>query len=483
MNDTKIYSLHMGPATCAVDLGDGSERGEYVNQDYVLNKIGRPHRGINLMYCYYPLDKGWPVRASVAFEPTDKTNAWAYPYDDYFPYEGGLNGNKNAEVFNQIRDIRRHGQDVVFTLTADPHISDEHIIAIANDMKPFGRVLFRLNHEATGSWFSFNKRCTYQEVADFFVRFTNIMHEHAPNVKMILCIGGVENLNEEKIVMEEIFSEAVRVTDIWSVDKYMALHWGWPHDVADKGGHSHSYTGAGPVYDMTKASYERFKYICGGTVKPMVMSEFNADGDVTGPYDQCKTIRHYCDKLIEDNATWFSGLTFYQFRDRGRLGLEWEDPNNPEVGIELPALKEYKQIINQEWFMPKMEMGAELTLPATLRWGGAEDAEGIAVPVHLEKDPVFCELHFSDDDDSNLMIECNGRWFYKSPKCKFVDLMPAFFENRLEGEKDLTVKFFAPPASGENDLSIDGGDVNAYATVKELPKLRIRYEAVIPYHG
>ena len=35
----KLYSIHMGKAKCAVDLGDGSERGEYVNQDYI--QIGR----------------------------------------------------------------------------------------------------------------------------------------------------------------------------------------------------------------------------------------------------------------------------------------------------------------------------------------------------------------------------------------------------------------------------------------------------------
>ena len=33
MSEYKIYSLHMGKAKCAVDLGDGSERGEYVNQE------------------------------------------------------------------------------------------------------------------------------------------------------------------------------------------------------------------------------------------------------------------------------------------------------------------------------------------------------------------------------------------------------------------------------------------------------------------
>lgn len=61
----EVYRIHMGKAKCAVDLGDGSERGEYVDQDYILAKMGRPHRSISLMYCYYPLDEGWPGRASV----------------------------------------------------------------------------------------------------------------------------------------------------------------------------------------------------------------------------------------------------------------------------------------------------------------------------------------------------------------------------------------------------------------------------------
>ena len=69
----------MGPAKCAVDLGDGSERGEYVNQDYILHKMGRPHRAISLMYCYYPLDKTWPVRARHAFADQEVSFQWDYP--------------------------------------------------------------------------------------------------------------------------------------------------------------------------------------------------------------------------------------------------------------------------------------------------------------------------------------------------------------------------------------------------------------------
>ena len=475
MSEQKIYSVHMGKAKCAVDLGDGSERGGYVGQDYILRKLGRPHRGINLMYCYYPLDKGWPERARVAFPSTDSTNAWGYPYDDYFPYRGGLQGDKNAEAFEQMRDIRRHGQDVIFTLTIDPHVSDEHLIAIAEDLRPFGRVLMRINHEATGSWFSFNKRCSYKEVADFFTRFAKIIHKHAPNVKTILCAGCVERHTQGKLEMEELFLEAAKETDIWSLDKYFTLHYGYPNDIAEKGSGTYTYNGNGPVWDSAKATVERYREVTGQD-KPLVMSELNTDGDVTGPYDQAKMVRAFCDRIVNEKAEWLSAFTFYQFRDRGRLGLEWEDPNDPNVGVELPMLKEYKEIISQDWFKPEMTLGEEIKLPARLRWGGAEDAEGIALPIHFESDPVFCELSFNGND--NLMMELNGMWFYKAPGTKFVDLMPAFFENRLGGETDLTLKIFAPPASGENDVS---GSVDNYSVISELPAVRIRYEPVQPF--
>lgn len=95
-----VYRIHMGKARCAVDLGDGSERGEYVNQDYILGKLGRPHRSISLMYCYYPLDEGWPGRASVVHASPDVSFAWDFPYDDYFTYKGGLGGNTDGEPFS-----------------------------------------------------------------------------------------------------------------------------------------------------------------------------------------------------------------------------------------------------------------------------------------------------------------------------------------------------------------------------------------------
>ena len=475
----KIYKIKLGKAMCAVDLGDGSERGEYVGQDYILRKLGRPHRSISLMYCYYPLDKQWPARISEAMKDADVSFQWDYPYDDYFPYLGGIGGNTDGEPFTCMRDVRRHGQDVTLTLTIDPAVTDEMLAAIGDDLRPFGRVFLRINHEATGNWFSFNKRATYQEVADFYCRASRIIKEHAPNVQTILCIGGVENPEKGgKIEKEKEFAQAVRETDIWSVDKYMALHWGWPYDVAEPGGNSHSRSSVNSTYEHTKLSYERFKYLCGGQVKPMVMSEFNADGDVTGAYEQAEMVKLFCDRLKAEKADWFTGFTFYQFRDRGRLGLEIEDPNDSNVGIEQPVMQTYKEIIHDEWFMPSMTEQGEVTLPVTLRWGNSEDAEGIAIPVHFDSNPHFCELIF--EDDSNLMIELNGRWFYKSPKAKTIDLMSAFYEKPLSGSTDMTLKIFAPPATGENDLSAGDGIFNYYYTLEKLPSVRIRTAPVEP---
>ena len=475
MCENKLYALHMGKAKCAVDLGDGSERGEYVNQDYILHTLGRPHRSISLMYCYYPLDEGWPGRASVVHAKPDVSFAWDYPYDDYFTYKGGLGGNTEGEPFNYMREIRKHGQDVTLTLTIDPHVSDEHLIAIAKDLRPFGRMMLRINHECTGDWFSFNKRCTYKEIGEFYCRAHRIIKEYAPNVQTILCTGGIEP-GKETIEKEEDFADAVRCTDMWSIDKYFALHWGWPYDIAERGGTSHNRLVIADVYDYTKKSYERFSELCGGVKKPMMMSELNADGDVTGPYEQAAMVKEFCDRLKKDNATWFTSFSLYQFRDRGRLGLEIEDPNNPDVGIAQPLMETYKEIIHDEYFLPEMTIGDEVKLPMILRWGGAEDAEGIAMIVHFEGNPHFCEAVF--EDDSNLMLEINGTWFYKSPKAKTIDMMSAFFKKPLEGPCDLSLKLFAPPASGENDISTEDGLYNCYTRIDRLPKLRLRFEPI-----
>ena len=476
----KITKIRLTPAQCAVDLGDGSERGFYVDQDYILSRLNRPHRAINLMYCYYPLDEGWPARAQDAFADKEVDYAWAYPYDNYFPYQGGLEGNREGEPFNFMKDVRRHGQDVILTLTCDPHISDAQIAAIAEDLKPYGRMMLRLNHECTGTWFAYTKRSTYKEIADFFVRFKKVLSLIAPQVKIILCAGMVFDLENPVIDKEEEFMEAGRVTDFWSMDNYIALNWGWPYEVAEKTNSQHMLMGSKTVFDRMKATYKRYVEIY-GVKKPFVLSELNVDGDVTGAYRQAEIMKDFYEMVRNDPDKTCAGITLYQFRDDGRLGLEFTDPNNTANGIEWPLLPVYRDIIDDDFFKPGCEDCGETKLPATLRWGGSEDSEGIAMELEFEGDPVFAEANFTGDlVDANLMLELNGRWFYKAPGAKFIDFMPAFYGKKIPAGTKLSLKIFAPPADGVNDPG-QGEDwlTNYYYTLKSLPDIRLRFEPVM----
>lgn len=472
---------------CALDLGDGSERGFYVNQDYILGKLGKVHRGISLMYTYYPNDKEWPTRASKIDTGREATGAWDYPYEDYFPYRGGREGLHNDEPFNFMNEIRKHGQDVVLTLTIDPALTRDDIILLAKDLRPYGRLLLRVNHECTGSWFCYTKRATYQQVSDFFVMVANVMHEYAPNVKMILCAGLYEDATG-KLEMEDIFLPAHKVADIWSGDNYLSLHWGWPNDVATKETANYGDWDVDTVYAKFKKTIHRLREITGQD-KPMVLSELNADGDVNGPYIQAQKMKHFMELVEKDDEKWLSAFTLYQFRDDGRLGLEITDPNNSDVGIEQPLLRTYREMLHRPYFSQKIESGDEVKLPAKLRWGNSEDAEGVEVNVKVEKDPLFCELYFKDEKlkAMNLMFEFGGHWFYKAPGVKCIDLMSYFFEHKITAPTTMKLRIFATPADGLNHPA-DGSDPfkaeigdwmnNYYAELPALPEIRVEYEPV-----
>lgn len=465
----KWYGIHMGPAKMALDLGDGSERAEYVSQDYILNVLGRPHRNINLMYTYYPNDVQWPQRISEACKDMEINYQWDYPYDDYFPY--GVNG----EPFESMKDIRKHGQDVTLTLTIDCSLSDERLRKIAADLKPYGRMKLRINHECAGDWFTHNRRFSYKEVADFFVRFTKIIKEEAPNIETIFCAGFSQGKNMP-VDHEEDFKEAYQAADNWSADCYLALHYGWPYDIAEKGSGRYNFSTVDNYYNLFKNTAARLTEIT-GCKKPMITAEFNTDGDVTGPRHQGESVKRFYEKFRDEGADWFKAVTFYQFRDRGRLGLEMEDGNNKSVGIAQPIMKEYKELLADPYFMPKMKHLEETGFPYGFRWGGAEDADGLATLIHFENAPEFCEVSF--EDEIGLMMEINGKWFYKAPHNKTMDLMPAFFDNMPDGEKDIEFKIFATPDNGVNEKGTsEDWNMNFYKELVHEPEFRIRYEPV-----
>ena len=483
---TEVNRVRLTPAGCGLDLGDGSERGEYVCQDYILQKLGRPHRNIGLMYTYYPNDREWPVRSSEAYPEMEVHGQWDYPYDDYFPYTGGIGGNTEGQPFEQMRDIRRHGQDVTLTLTADCAITDEQIRAIARDLRTFGRMRLRVNHECAGTWFTHNRRYSYREVGDFFVRFAKIVKQEAPNVDMIFCSGIVTP--DGKLPREEEFLEAYRIADVWSADKYFALHFGWPFDICEKGDLSFMAEAVSGYLRNVDKTVRRLMEITGGPQRPFSASEFNIDGDVTGPAAQGESLLRFADYMAKEQPNWMYSMSMYQFRDRGRLGLEMEDPNCPEVGIEQPLLEDYKKVMQMPYFRPGVETVEPLSAASgqkpealrqiPMRWGGAEDSEGVEMKVRMEGTPVFFELAFPRE--ANLMFSVNERWFYKRPGVTVIDAMPAFFgkdAKPVTAGEEIRILIFAPPAEGENPKT-DREDwaMNYYTEMTELPRLRVRYE-------
>lgn len=464
-----MRKLHMGPAHCAADLGDGSERAEYVNQDYILHKLGRPHRAIGLMYTYYPNDKEWPARISEACRDMNVTFQWDYPYDDYFPFGAG------GQPFEQMQDVRRHGQDVILTLTIDCSLSDEELRKVARTLRPYGRMMLRVNHECTGTWFTHNKRFTFEEIGKFFVRFTGIVKEEAPNVRVIFCGGAITP--DGTLEGEDAYRDCYKAADMWSNDAYLALHYGWPYGTAEQDGPGWS---ASVVEQNCKRFEDTHRRACeiSGAFKPMTTAELNTDGDVTGPRLQGESVLRFYHHWRDTKSEVFKAISMYQFRDRGRLGLEIEDPNNKAVGIEQPMLAQYREgVLNDPWFMPEMTEGEETSFPAPLRWGGSEDAEGLALEIDFEGDPVFCEM--TVEQEIGLMVELNGRWFYKAPHVKTIDLMSAFFDKPLPGPAKLPLRLFAPPADGVNVE--DGNEdwaVNYRAVLEKAPEMRIRYAPV-----
>ncbi len=462
-----MKKLHMGPAKCALDLGDGSERAEYVNQDYILHKMGRPHRAVNIMYTYYPHEPQWPARISKLYADRETHGAWDYPYDDYFPY--GANG----QPFEQMRDIRRHGQEALLTLTIDCALSDDELRDVARQLRPYGRMILRINHECCGKWFAHNKRFSYAEVGAFFVRFRNILKEEAPNIRVIFCGGWGQP--DGHVEQEEAFKDCYGAADFWSCDAYLALHWGWPADIAEIGGTTHKAETVEQNMERFRLTYKRACELA-GCEKPMITAEFNADGDVTGPRMQHDGVVRFCQYIKDKKMDWFKAISLYQFRDKGRLGLECQDPNNEAVGIEQPLLRHYRdQVLHDPYFMPTLEEGEETALPATLRWGGSEDADGLALPIAFEGNPEFCELTLNQP--IGLMVELNGKWFYKAPDVTTIDMISAFFDKPLTGPQTLMMKIFAPPADG---LNVDDGSedwaFNYRIQLTEEPQMRIRYQ-------
>ena len=459
--------MTLSPAACSLDLGDGSERGEYVNQDYVLSTLGRPHRSISLMYCYYPFAPGWPQRASLAHKKRGKNGAWDYPYDDYFPFLGGPKGDTEGEAFQQMRDIRRHGQEVTLTLTMDCAVPDDHIRVIARQLKPYGRLRLRLNHECDGFWFAYSRQYSYKQVADFFLRFAKILKKEAPNAQMVSCWGHVEDFKTGRLNHEKELAPILEAADVWSTDEYFTLHFRWPFAACEPGDlTTHKIVGVDGVWKQINGVHRRFAQLAADD-KGLEIGELNADGNVGGEIYQLKLTETFYRRVLKEKPGFLKGITYYQFRDRGRLGLEREDPNNSHNGLSTSFLNVYKELVQEPYFQPK-EFWSRLKDSLRMEWRTSEDSDGLGWKLPLKKRPIFLELLM--DKGANLMIKSGQKWFYKKPGVEWVDLTQAAME--WGTSKPFPIVAFAPPADGMNP----GSASQVTTKLSHPPQVRLLYE-------
>ena len=159
-------------------------------------------------------------------------------------------------------------------------------------------------------------------------------------------------------------------------------------------------------------------------------------------------------------------------------------------GVEQPILGMYREQLHREFFSQKIKKGDSFTeFPLLLRWGGAEDAEGVEDTVRLSKTPVQFELHFPGKLEAlNMLIEFNGWHFYKAPGTKLVDLMPYFFDKANEVKKPAAykIRYFLPPVDGMNKpksgdpFTAKDGDwlYNYYAELPAMPEVVVLEKAV-----
>ncbi|MEA3346609.1 MAG: hypothetical protein U9Q21_00785 [Candidatus Auribacterota bacterium] len=442
--------VKMNASRCAADIGDGSERGEYVPQEYVFKALERPSRAINLMYEYHPDDEKWPEMGTLE----NKIYKRARRTNKYFPYMAIDEGHTNCEPFKCMRDIRKYGQDIILTMTFDLEVPREHLVQIAKDLRSFGDVTFRINHECNGSWWTFNKEHSYKEVSDFFIKFHNIIKEYAPNVKTNTCFNAVDdNTGIYARMREDELAPAFRIADIVSYDCYHSLHWGWPDDGYDPV----KYGVDAKIKKMEKMGqvsndewwrkfndfYELMLKVNNGKEKDIYLGEANTDANVVGLKGQAEWIKEFYNEVKERNLSYFKGITYYQFRDRGGLGLEYELDEDKHKGRPNPSLEAYRDVIKDPYFSPDFEEEQGEVKNPVLEWRLSRDAKGIFISGSVPKGAEKCLIKFQPD--MNVIVKVNEKWFHKGLNVDTLDISSALGQG-----SPLKIYVFAPPPNGEN---------------------------------
>lgn len=385
-------------------ISDGSERSTYMPQEMALDWLGRPHCAVNLMSCYYPKQSFWPERMlfsdkvyhyrhSLADEqphtPLKDINDWT---DGYYSLD--LNNSRN-DVVQQLEDVRRYGQDIRLTITADLDTTDEDLRRIAEMVKDFCPMEIRLNHEAGGcGWFRFAKnvkymdedstRKTHYEISQFFIRAKRVITETAPGVTFAYS----EDLNYAGDDQMGLMLKEPGV--IPGIDCYGSLHFGWPgHRIenppvigsVDRKEHQASYRTPWHVCEKIFHQFQIGISDLRGEHCRIDLGEFNYDEDIHGPEIKAQLL-HECYHWIAANPEVIGSVVHYELTDRGGLGLLHEPEYNQLENVIpcVPVLRMYKDVMTwPEFISPVNEtdtIGSDQKR-VSLLWQSALNAEGL----------------------------------------------------------------------------------------------------------
>jgi hypothetical protein len=368
-------------------MSNGSERGDYVPMRDVFDHTERIHDGIQLMKTYYPYEKKWSDkhRISEITAVKEVNYAWDYEYEDYHPFNIW---NQRGSTACEMRDIKQFGADIHLTITLDLALTDEAITAIGYALVPFGTVYLRINHEANGSWFRFNKQHTFKEVSDFFVKCHTLIKNVAPNVKTVFNLSA--DVFMEKRVLDKTLlhvsagelAGALECADFWSLDKYSSLHWGWPFEQTVTPESTSYFRGSTDEWwRLVEESYLAMVWQNGGHAKKLFITEFNSDADVDGFDGQAAIVAAVYDRIAKSDFDWLDGIVMYQFRDYGGLGLE---QGNQTSHTKQPSLEAYKKAITSFPYDLALDEKEYAGIHFSFSWNSTDYIRGINCSLSAE---------------------------------------------------------------------------------------------------
>ena len=465
---SSIARIQLLPPPCTLGLTVGSERGSYVSQRHVLQRVGRPHHVVNLMFQHYPDMKDWPTQGVNyhGFYRNRQLNAG----DGYFPLSLDADGVWGQEFLRQIADVRAHGAEPQLTLTLHADTPDATLIRIAESLRPFTPMRIRINHECNGTWFHFNERWTYGQVAALFVRFHNILHQYAPGVRTVACWNGnAENLHvpadrqppRGRLTDDEL-GPAFRAADIVSVDQYASLHYGWPDPSFDPSSPSQFFKVDPEAWWMEMVNIHTAICRLRESDTDLEIHEVNDDANIVGDQGQAAWIRRFYGEVADRALPWLKNITFYQFRDRGGLGLERESLADPNRCEDLPSLAAYREAIGDSYFAMRTQRAPGENIVAhdvELAWSGPTEATGLRFTFdHAPRSPLDLILPARQ----HLLVRADAVWHVKPVGEDRVRLGVA----ADGGSRVMDV--FLPPPDGQNNRS------HAFASrLQSLPMLRV----------